>query len=174
MHFNWVVARLSPPEGNNWHCILFSRIQCPVGCAEQSSTTQEEGHAKEGIPGVTGYLGTVGTLPCAVPMRSMVARVVTLPRWASLIPEHHCPRSILLQCLLATGKVALISRHHILRSEPLCQLLPLSTPKLTLPFPPHAVSAHGVGWLCLHAQLLHKSHVEYRTFFFHVSRNASS
>lgn len=125
INFNWVVARLSPPEGNNWHCVLFSRIQCPVGWAEQGSTTQEEGRAKEGIPGVIGYLGTVGTLPCAVPMRSMVARVVvTLPLWGSLIRDHHCPRSILLQCLLATRKVALIPRHHVLRSEPLCQLLP--------------------------------------------------
>lgn len=39
-------------------------------------TTQEEGHARAGIPEKTGYL-EAGTLPCAVPVRNMVARVAT-------------------------------------------------------------------------------------------------
>lgn len=133
MSFNWVAARPSPPEDSNLHCVL-SRIQCPVGWAEPGSTTQEKGHAGEGEPEETGYLGT-GTPPCTFPRRSRVARVATPPLWASLTCKTCCPRSIIPPYPVVTRKVALIPRHHVLRRACPCQL-PLPQLLSSAPCPP--------------------------------------
>lgn len=74
--FNWVTAKLSPPEGNDLHDTL---SRCPVGRAALGCPVEGEGRVLN-----RQASWAAGILPCVGPRRPR-------PQQASLPPKHRPP-----------------------------------------------------------------------------------